>query len=133
MSKFIKGTSGNPAGRPSGIKDKRVLFAETLNNHKDALLGKAMAMALDGNEQLLRLFLDRLLPAKPKDDPVNLNLQGTIGERADQIMSSLANGMISPTQANEFLECIKKKIEIIELEDLMKKVTLLEGKMKNNY
>ena len=108
MSKFIKGTSGNPAGRPSGIKDKRVLFAETLNNHKDALLDKAMAMALDGNEQLLRLLLERLLPAKPKDDPVNLNLQGTVGERAGQIMASLASGTISPMQANELLSCIEK-------------------------
>ena len=132
MSKFTEGKSGNPIGRPRGIKDKRTFFAEILDSYKDALLDKAMTMALDGNEQLLRLFLDRLLPAKPKDDPVNLNLNGTIGERTAQVMSCLATGGVSPMQANELLNCIEKETEIINNADVEKRLAMLEEQVKNN-
>lgn len=132
MSKFIEGKSGNPKGRPSGIKDKRALFAELLDNRKDDLFNKAIEMALDGNESLLKLFLDRLLPAKPKDDPIDLNLKGTAGERTNQIMSSLADGAISPMQASEVLGCIEKEVEINDVEAFAGRLTKLEEKIKDN-
>jgi len=37
--------------------------------HKTALLDKAIELALNGNESMLRLFLERMLPAKPHDEP----------------------------------------------------------------
>lgn len=131
MSKFTEGQSGNPSGRPRGIKDKRAFFAEMLDKHKDALLNKAIAMALDGNEQLLKMFLERLLPAKPKDDPVNLNLYGSLGERTTQIMSSLSTGEISPMQANELLGCVEKETEIMQIESFEKRISLLEEQAIN--
>ncbi|GAH02412.1 unnamed protein product, partial [marine sediment metagenome] len=62
---FVKGKSGNAAGRPKGLKDRRARFREMVEPLAPELLNKAVTMALDGNEQMLRLILDRLLPARP--------------------------------------------------------------------
>ena len=80
---FKKGESGNPNGRPQGIKDRRTLFAEILDDHKIDLISKAVELALSGNEQMLRLLLDRLLPAKPKDNAIP-NIDGLEGSLVDQ-------------------------------------------------
>jgi len=67
---FKKGQSGNPAGRPKGALDRRSLFRQLIEPYKDELVSKAVEMALAGNEQMLRLILERALPAKPKSEPI---------------------------------------------------------------
>jgi len=51
MTQFQPGQSGNPTGRPKGIKDRRTLFCEMIDPHKNSLLDKAIQMALNGNER----------------------------------------------------------------------------------
>jgi Family of unknown function (DUF5681) len=60
---FRKGQSGNPAGRPKGIQDKRVNLRKLLEPHAEALVEKAVALALEGDTTALRLCLERLVPA----------------------------------------------------------------------
>ena len=42
MARFKKGQSGNRAGRPKGIKDRRVKYRELLEPHAQALVKKAV-------------------------------------------------------------------------------------------
>ena len=42
-----KGESGNPAGRPAGIKDKRTAMRELLLPHAEELVAKVVEMAKD--------------------------------------------------------------------------------------
>src|SRR5438128_11745199 len=71
---FQKGQSGNPDGRPVGIRDKRVALRELLVPHADELVAKVVEMALAGDAAALRICIDRLKPAaKSKDDPVSLH------------------------------------------------------------
>jgi len=117
MSKFVAGHSGNINGRPRGIKDRRVLFAEMLGKHKQALFDKALELALNGNEQMLRLLLDRILPAKPKiEDEVldSFDNSKSISEQLSDIKQAMSNGEVSSDYAYKASQVIATQIKIDE-------------------
>lgn len=126
MNKFKKGESGNPAGRPKGVKDRRVLFAEMLDQHKEKLFEKALELALAGNDQMLKLFLDRLLPAKPRDQAlVGIDLTGAIDEKVSNVMALVSNGKVTPIEANDVLAALTKGANLVEVVELKKQVSEL--------
>jgi len=60
---WLKGQSGNPAGRPKGAKNKTTLAAESLlKDHAEAITQKVIDLALQGDLLALKMCLDRLLP-----------------------------------------------------------------------
>jgi len=128
---FKPGESGNPNGRPIGAKDRRTMFREMVEPHSDELVNHAIEMALSGNEAMLRLLLDRLLPAKPKEEPLdNLNLStGSLTERSNQVLAGMDNGTITPHQGNNLLHGLRDCAYIFEVDDLVKKVEVLEKEM----
>lgn len=65
--KFKKGRSGNPYGRPPGSPNKRPQLAKLLEPHADALIKKAVEMALNGDSNALRLCIERLIPKAQPD------------------------------------------------------------------
>jgi len=72
--RFRKGRSGNPAGRPKGRRDERVLFAQALlDGEADAIIRKCIEMAKDGNEVCMKLCMERLLPPV-RSRPVRLDI-----------------------------------------------------------
>jgi hypothetical protein len=73
MAKFQKGKSGNPAGRPKGILDRRAALNGFLMLHAESLIEKVVTLALSGDTQALRLCLDRLIPKLPNEN-ININL-----------------------------------------------------------
>src|SRR3990167_11176557 len=93
---FEKGQSGNPSGRPKGSTDRRRLFREMIEPHREDLINTAVDMAKKGNEAMIKLLLDRLLPAKPKDETLQLpnKLTGTLAEKSEQINQLIAGGEI---------------------------------------
>ena len=74
---FVKGHSGNPAGRTRGIRNKitleRLLLEDSLRQvlatKSPALLEKAIDMALEGNDRVMRALLDKVLATPKHDDP----------------------------------------------------------------
>lgn len=62
-----KGCSGNPKGRPKGIRNKSTLAAQLtcqgiLNEEAVPLIRKALKMALSGDAKCLKLCIERILP-----------------------------------------------------------------------
>lgn len=80
-----KGKSGNPKGRPVGAKNKITLMKLVLEGELRSQLGPQMAaivakgveMALAGDQAMIKLFVDKVLPTtKAGEDE---------GERKEQI------------------------------------------------
>jgi hypothetical protein len=65
---YQKGQSGNPAGRPPGIKDRRVELRELFQPKAKDLVAKAIEMALAGDTACLRLCIERVVPAMKSQD-----------------------------------------------------------------
>lgn len=71
LGRFVKGLSGNPKGKPKGIKNRLTLLRMALE--ESALRGtadklpemmtKAVEMATDGDKDLLKLFMKEVLNA----------------------------------------------------------------------
>lgn len=69
---FPKGTSGNPNGRPKGVKNRKTILQERVDSAlsliilRDApkVLRKVISMALEGDTVCLKILMDRLMPAK---------------------------------------------------------------------
>ena len=72
MTKFVKGQSGNPAGRPVGSKNKCTQFRELLEDDLPALVSVLRDRAMEGDMNAMRLLLERLVP---KVQVVDMNVQ----------------------------------------------------------
>ena len=89
MAKFQPGQSGNPAGRPKGIKDKRVSLRE---EQLLPLLPKTMEgikKAVEKEEKWALLFVATYLYPKPK--PVDSDEMDALYERMD-LLEQIARG-----------------------------------------
>ncbi len=74
QGKFKKGRSGNPLGRPRGIRNKAIIAAEALfEGEIEGICRKAIEQAKRGNIQAIKLVLDRILPPK-KEAPIFIDL-----------------------------------------------------------
>lgn len=73
MAKFEKGNSGNPHGRPKGALSKHSQFRKLLEPHAEALIGKLIQLAKEGDIAAIKLCIERLIP-KPKEEPIQFNL-----------------------------------------------------------
>jgi hypothetical protein len=70
---FKPGQSGNPLGRPKGVRNRATVAAEALlEGEAEALTRKAIELALAGDPTALRLCLERI-SAAPQGSTVALH------------------------------------------------------------
>ena len=127
---FKRGQSGNPKGRPKGIKDRRLAFRNHLESHAEALIQKARDMALEGDVGALRLCIERVLPpVKARDDAIELGSEaGTPAELGKEVLARMAAGELSPDQAGAALAAIAAHVRILEADELERRIAALEAK-----
>lgn len=124
---FKPGQSGNALGRPKGIKDSRSAFKAMVEPNCAQLIQKAIDMALDGNEAMLRLLLDRVLPAKLREDPIPIDIKSeSLTGQASIILAELAMGNITPSCAKSLMDTVAVEAKIIESDELEKRIRVLE-------
>jgi Family of unknown function (DUF5681) len=130
-SRFQKGRSGNPNGRPKGSRNAATLAVEVLlDGQAQALTQKAIDLALAGDPVALRLCLERIYPAR-KDRPVTFPLPPITSARdAADIMAAVAaavaTGQITPGKAAELGKVIDSYVRAYQTAELDERVARVE-------
>ncbi len=132
LARFIKGYSGNPAGKPKGAKDKRTALRELLGPHAESLIAKTVALAKAGDTTALRLCLDRIIaPVRPRDEPVELGLVGAnMTDCGRHILEASLSGRITPTEATILMQALSAQARIVQMEELAARLEALEQKVE---
>lgn len=126
---FTKGASGNPAGRPKGIKDKRHRFNEAIESMIPQVLDSVFQKAIAGDMTAAKMLLDRTLPNKrPEQERVEISHTGSIPSDAQNVLRSVLDGEVSPDVGASLLSAMTSVLKAIEVEDLAKRIEALEGK-----
>ncbi len=131
--RYEKGQSGNPNGRPKGIQDRRVALRAMLDPHKDALVEKAVELALDGDTQAMKLCLDRLIPPiKSVEMPVQANITGdTLADQARSVIALADQGQHSIQEIIGLMHAVSSMARIIDVDELERRISALES--RNEY
>lgn len=102
--RFVKGQSGNPAGRPPSRAYKAAYVAGALIQNKTVpLTRKLIELALSGDPAALRMCFQRIAPP-PREAPLALDLppvdsEADLADAIAALLDAAARGVISPTQA----------------------------------
>lgn len=126
--KFKQGQSGNPAGRPKGIIDKRWALRNRLESASETLVDEAIKRAIDGDSGLMRALLGRLVaPAKAETLLATFSLpEGSLSDQASAVMQAVSAGLIAPSTGGELLAALSQVAKIREADELLRRVESLE-------
>ena len=131
MARFKPGVSGNPAGRTPGVPDKRTALRKLLEPHSEALVSKAVEMALDGDMTAMRLVLERIVPAyKNEAQPVAVDAlknADSLTAQGQAVVDAIASGDLAATDGAAFIAALTQMGRLVEIEDLEERITALEG------
>lgn len=132
---FKSGVSGNVQGRPRNTGHRQKLFNDLVLPHREKLINQAIEMALNGNEAMLKLFIERMLPAKPVDDPIAITLPDSDFTQAAalinagaEIINAISSNEITPEQGRSMLDVLsvqRKNIEAGSLEERINEIEFL--------
>lgn len=121
---FKKGTSGNPAGKRPGTRNRATMAVlELLEGQAAAITDVCVQAALAGDMTAIRLVLERLAPPV-RERPLSLSLPNVatvegIAEAQAEVVRMVACGDLLPgegTTLSAILENRRKSLETFELE-----------------
>ena len=125
---FTKGASGNPAGRPKGIKDKRHRFNEAIESMIPDVLESVFQKAVAGDMTAAKMLLDRSLPTKrPEQERVQIPIKENTALNARDVLKSVFDGEVSPDVGASLLSVITGVLKAVEVEELARRIDMLEG------
>ena len=133
-TRFKKGQSGNPKGKPKGAKHKVTQAAMVLlDGEAEALTRKAIELALDGDVTALRLCLDRIAPSLKSTAPlINIDIEQpeSLTDTAKAFVDAAANGEIPPDIAAQLVSAVASVARVEEMENVKLRLETLERAIK---
>lgn len=133
QGKFIKGKSGNPFGRPRGVRNRATVLAEKLfEDDIEEICKQAIDQAKKGNIHAIKLILDRIFPIKKEasffiDLPCVNNAQDIL-KAVNRVAEAICEGKISPSEGELLTRIIDRQAKAIELNDFELRLRSLEDK-----
>ncbi len=133
---FRPNQSGNPDGRPKGTGYRQQLFKALVEPHKEALFNTGINLALAGNEGMLRLFLERMLPSRPTDDTIDLDTPEDLKKACSLLeyganaLKAVSQGELTPQQAKAVMATIEMQRKNVETSEIVDRVVAIERTLK---
>ena len=123
---------GNPGRRPGSKNRSSQLAAALVEGDMEALLRTAIQLARAGNVPMLKFLLSRTMP---RDRVVKLDLPDMVFaddgvEALGCVMRAVAEGTITPGEGAALATIIKSYTDAIDLADAVKRLDVLEAKIK---
>jgi polyhydroxyalkanoate synthesis regulator phasin len=129
QSKSMKGGARQGAGRKKG-SGQAAQYRAMLEPHAEELIQQVVDRAKDGDMAALKLCFDRLCaPLRPTDRLITIEGMSDAKELSDKgelILTNVANGEITPSEAQSLMAAISSQARIIEVDELERRVAELE-------
>ena len=128
---FTKGQSGNPKGKPKGVRHAATQISYALlEGNLEAVLATVIERAKSGDMAACRMIIDKVLP-NTKDRPIALDLPsindlGGVGKAQSEILQAVGTGDITPSEGEKISSIIEARRRSIETIDLEGRISRLE-------
>jgi hypothetical protein len=129
---FVKGQSGNPKGKPKGVRHTATQITYALmEGNLQEVLETVIERAKNGDMAACRMILDKVLP-NTKDRPVTINLPpindlNGVGFAQAEILQAVATGDITPNEGEKIASIVEARRRSIETIDLESRISQLES------
>ena len=130
---FVKGQSGNPKGKPKGVRHTATQISYALmEGNLEEVLATVIERAKGGDMTACKMVLDKVLP-NTKDRPIALEMPlindlKDVGNAQAEILQAVANGSITPNEGERVASIIEARRRSIETIDLEVRISQLEGR-----
>lgn len=129
MSKFQKGQSGNPSGRPKGALGMAGRLRAAIQGDAEQIIQSLITQAKGGDTAAAKLLLDRVCPAlKPEAQAVDLEqlATGSLIEKAGAVLSAAGAGELAPDVAAQLVQSVATLAKVAEIDQLQQRLESLE-------
>ena len=132
---FQPGKSGNPAGRPKGIKDRRSALREKLLPHADQLIEMVTTFAKSGDMQAMKIVMDRIIPPL-REEAIHVTIPKIASAddctRAQAaVVNAVAAGELMPGEGQVMSGLIEAQRRAYETSELSKRLQAIEDALNN--
>ena len=130
--KFLKGQSGNPGGKPPGIRNRATMIVEQLFDGACGEVSReALAKAMNGDSAVLRLIVTRLIgPRRHRASNFTLpplENAADVAPAIAAIIAAAAEGAISTAEACEMSQVVERYARALAGEEVEARLQRLEG------
>ena len=128
---FDAGSSGNPAGRPAGSRNKVTTAVEALlEGEAEQVTRQCIEMAKAGDNVAMRLVMERIAPVR-RGRPVRFTLPSLDGpsdlvRALAGILTATAAGELTPDEAGLVAGILETKRRALETTELETRLAALE-------
>ncbi|WP_323809928.1 hypothetical protein [Sphingobium baderi] len=121
--------SPNPAGRPPGRPDKRLLATAAMLDEMRGIVAVLVGKALEGDTNAASIVLSKVLPSvKAQAEKVSFEFDATlpISEQVAQVLDAVAAGAVAPDVGRLIIDSIKSLADVRATEELAARIEALE-------
>ena len=132
-SKFQKGQSGNPAGRPRG-SGEAAAWRAAIGKDVAKVIAVVTKLALGGDVAAARLLLDRAVPVLKSIDTcakLPMPADGTATEKAVAVIQAISAGTIPVSQGSQLIGAIAALQGIVSTDDVVRRIEAIEARLAN--